>query len=37
MDADHTAFVDAAAEKADMEPSKRSSSRFADEDDLFDM
>ena len=36
-DADRTAFVDAAAEKADVLPSKRSSGGFADEDDLFDM
>jgi hypothetical protein len=36
-DADRTAFVDAAAEKADVPPSKRSSGGFADEDDLFDM
>ncbi|KAK1660757.1 hypothetical protein QYE76_048916 [Lolium multiflorum] len=36
-DADRTAFVDAAAEKSDMLPSKRSSGGFADEDDLFDI
>jgi hypothetical protein len=36
-DADRTAFVDAAAEKADVLPSKRSSGGFADEDDLFDL
>ncbi|KAK1677023.1 hypothetical protein QYE76_037871 [Lolium multiflorum] len=36
-DADRTAFVDAAAEKADVLPSKRSSGGFADEDDLFDI
>ncbi|KAK1665917.1 hypothetical protein QYE76_054076 [Lolium multiflorum] len=36
-DADHAAFVDAAAEKANVLPSKRSSSGFADEDDLFDL
>ncbi|KAK1558113.1 hypothetical protein QYE76_018900 [Lolium multiflorum] len=36
-DADRAAFVDAAAEKADKLPSKRSSGGFADEDDLFDL
>jgi hypothetical protein len=36
-DADHAAFVDAAAEKAEALPSKRPSSGFADEDDLFDL
>ena len=36
-DADHVAFVDAAAEKANVQPSKRSSGGFADEDDLFDL
>ncbi|KAK1646509.1 hypothetical protein QYE76_064314 [Lolium multiflorum] len=32
--ADRAAFVDAAAEKANVQPSKRSSGGFADEDDL---
>jgi hypothetical protein len=36
-DADRAAFVDAAAEKADVLPSKRSSGGFVDEDDLFDL
>lgn len=36
-DADRDAFVDAAAEKANVLPSKRSSGGFADEDDLFDL
>jgi hypothetical protein len=36
-DADRVAFVDAAAEKADALPSKRSSGGFADEDDLYDL
>jgi hypothetical protein len=36
-DADRAAFVDAAVEKADELPSKRSSGGFADEDDLFDL
>nr|XP_051211737.1 uncharacterized protein LOC127329245 [Lolium perenne] len=35
-DADRAAFVDAAAEKAEAPPSKRSSGGFADEDDLYD-
>ncbi|KAK1696299.1 hypothetical protein QYE76_012996 [Lolium multiflorum] len=36
-DADHAAFVDAAAEEAEALPSKRSSGSFADEDDLWDL
>ncbi|KAK1691856.1 hypothetical protein QYE76_008553 [Lolium multiflorum] len=36
-DADRAAFVDAAAEKANVQPPKRSSGGFADEDDLFDL
>ncbi|KAK1608050.1 hypothetical protein QYE76_031723 [Lolium multiflorum] len=36
-DADRAAFVDAAAEKADALPSKRSSGGFAVEDDLYDL
>ncbi|KAK1647594.1 hypothetical protein QYE76_065399 [Lolium multiflorum] len=36
-DADADAFVDAAVEKADALPSKRSSRGFVDEDDLFDL
>ncbi|KAK1615548.1 hypothetical protein QYE76_021065 [Lolium multiflorum] len=36
-DADRAAFVDAAAEKADAPPSKRSSGGFADEADLYDL
>jgi hypothetical protein len=36
-DADRAAFVDAAAKKANVHPPKRSSSGFADEDDLFDL
>ncbi|KAK1694308.1 hypothetical protein QYE76_011005 [Lolium multiflorum] len=36
-DADHAAFVDAAAEEAEALPSKRSSGGFADEDDLWDL
>jgi hypothetical protein len=36
-DADRAAFVDAAAEKANVLPSKRSSGGFSDEDDLFDL
>jgi hypothetical protein len=36
-DADHAAFVDAAAEEAEALPSKRSSGGFADEDDLYDL
>ncbi|KAK1643849.1 hypothetical protein QYE76_061654 [Lolium multiflorum] len=36
-DADRAAFIDAATEKADALPSKRSSDGFADEDDLFDL
>jgi hypothetical protein len=36
-DADCAAFVDAAAKKANVQPSKRSSGGFADEDDLFDL
>ncbi|KAK1617748.1 hypothetical protein QYE76_023265 [Lolium multiflorum] len=36
-DADHAAFVDAAAEEAKAFPSKRSSGGFADEDDLWDL
>ncbi|KAK1654018.1 hypothetical protein QYE76_071823 [Lolium multiflorum] len=36
-DADRAAFVDAAAEKANVQPSKRSSGGFADEDDLYDV
>ncbi|KAK1648290.1 hypothetical protein QYE76_066095 [Lolium multiflorum] len=36
-DADRAAFVDAAAEKADALPTKRSSGGFVDEDDLFDL
>jgi hypothetical protein len=36
-DADHTVFIDAASEKASLQPSKRTSSGFADEDDLFDL
>ncbi|KAK1670877.1 hypothetical protein QYE76_059036 [Lolium multiflorum] len=36
-DADHAAFVDAAPEKANVQPSKRPSGGFADEDDLFDL
>ncbi|KAK1684688.1 hypothetical protein QYE76_045536 [Lolium multiflorum] len=35
-DADRVVFVDAAAEKADVLPAKRSSGGFADEDDLLD-
>jgi hypothetical protein len=36
-DGDGAAFVDAATEKADALPSKRSSGGFADEDDLYDL
>ncbi|KAK1669420.1 hypothetical protein QYE76_057579 [Lolium multiflorum] len=36
-DADRAAFVDAAVEKADVLPAKRSSGGFADEDELFDL
>jgi hypothetical protein len=36
-DADRFAFIDVAAEKADVLPSKRSPGGFADEDDLFDL
>ena len=36
-DADRASFVDAAAEKANVLPSKRSSGGFADEDDLLDL
>jgi hypothetical protein len=36
-DADRTPFVDAAAEKVNVLPSKRSPGGFADEDDLFDL
>jgi hypothetical protein len=36
-DADHTSFVDAAPEKANIQSSKRSSGDFADEDALFDL
>ncbi|KAK1608508.1 hypothetical protein QYE76_032181 [Lolium multiflorum] len=36
-DADHDAFVDAAAEETRASPVKRSTGGFADEDDLFDM
>jgi hypothetical protein len=36
-DVDRIAFVDAAAEKADVLPPKRSSGAFVDEDDLYDM
>ena len=36
-DADHDAFIDAAAEEARSSPAKRSTGGFADEDDLFDM
>jgi hypothetical protein len=36
-DADHAAFVDAAAEDARALPVKRPSNGFADEDDLFDL
>ncbi|KAK1643005.1 hypothetical protein QYE76_060810 [Lolium multiflorum] len=36
-DADRAAFVDAAAEKANVQPPKRSSGGFADEDDFFDL
>jgi hypothetical protein len=36
-DADRAAFVDAAAEKANVQPAKRSSGCFAHEDDLFDL
>jgi hypothetical protein len=36
-DADRAAFVDAAAEKTDVLPAKRSFGGFADEDDLFDL
>jgi hypothetical protein len=36
-DADRTAFVDVATEKANVQPSKRSSGGFANEDDLFDL
>ena len=36
-DADRAAFVDAAAEKANVLPSKRSTGGSADEDDLLDM
>jgi hypothetical protein len=36
-DADRTAFVDASAEKVNVQPSKRSSGGFVDEDDLFDL
>ena len=36
-DADHAAFVDAPVEEAKASPVKRSSSGFADEDDLFDL
>ncbi|KAK1611778.1 hypothetical protein QYE76_035451 [Lolium multiflorum] len=36
-DADHVAFIDAAAEEAEALPSKRSSGGFADEDDLWDL
>jgi hypothetical protein len=36
-DADRAAFVDAVAEKPEALPSKRPSSGFADEDDLFDL
>nr|XP_051207017.1 uncharacterized protein LOC127322099 [Lolium perenne] len=36
-DADHAAFVDAAAEDARASPVKRPSGGFADEDDLFDL
>jgi phosphomannomutase len=36
-DADRVAFVDASAEKAKALPSKRSSSGFANEDDLYDL
>jgi hypothetical protein len=34
-DADCAAFVDAATEKANVQPPKRSSGGFAGEDDLF--
>jgi hypothetical protein len=36
-DADHTVFVDAALEKASLQPSKIPSGSFVDEDDLFDL
>ncbi|KAK1650760.1 hypothetical protein QYE76_068565 [Lolium multiflorum] len=36
-DADHADFVDAATEKANVQPSKRSSGGFADEDNLYDL
>jgi hypothetical protein len=36
-DADHAAFVDAAAEEAEALASKRSSGGSADEDDLWDL
>ncbi|KAK1683864.1 hypothetical protein QYE76_044712 [Lolium multiflorum] len=36
-DADRVAFVDAAAEKANVQPSERSPGGFADEDDLYDL
>jgi hypothetical protein len=36
-DAHRAAFVNSAAEKANVQPSKRLSSGFADEDDLFDL
>ncbi|KAM0889317.1 hypothetical protein ACQ4PT_027766 [Festuca glaucescens] len=36
-EADRAAFIDAAAEKANVQPSKRSSGGFADEDDLLDL
>ncbi|KAK1630320.1 hypothetical protein QYE76_004635 [Lolium multiflorum] len=36
-DADHDAFVNAAAEEARASPVKRSTGGFAEEDDLFDM
>jgi hypothetical protein len=36
-DGDHTVFVDAAPEKTNLQPSKRPSGSFADEDDLFDL
>jgi hypothetical protein len=36
-DADRAAFVDTATEKVNVQPLKRSSGWFADEDDLFDL
>jgi hypothetical protein len=36
-DADHDAFINAAVEEVRAPPVKRSTSGFADEDDLFDL